>query len=126
MSSEQDPVKNESSAIQFAGFRDTAGVREFSFDLIAADHSRTRLIVSADMSLARKYNIRLQELPLLCRRLLDDLREEQVGALPISLTEQHMVTVEATAQAGAEKNDRKRKPVAEEWTPFNSHVGPVD
>jgi hypothetical protein len=97
--------------IQFTGFRDTAGVRHFAFDLIAADRSRSRLVVSADMSLARKYDITLQELPLLCRRLLDEPHgQDRQG--PVSLTEQHMAAIRAAVQAGAEKKRRKAPPVS--------------
>jgi len=99
-------IKAEAIQIQFSGFRDLAGIRQFSFDRIADDRSRTTLVVTADMSLARKYDIRLQELPLLCRRLLDDLGTDPSDHR-ISLTEQHMATIRATVQAGTEKKPRK-------------------
>lgn len=101
-----DPVKNEVVQILFSGFQDAAGVRQFAFDRIADDRSRTRLVVTADMTLARKYDIRLQELPLLCRRLLDESGAEHPGQ-PISLTEQHMAAIRATVRAGAEKKPRQ-------------------
>jgi hypothetical protein len=37
-----------------AGFKERAGAREFSFDCVSADRSRTQVIVDADMALARK------------------------------------------------------------------------
>ena len=92
--------------IQFSGFQDVAGIRRFSFDLIAADRTRSRAIVSADMSLARKYDIRLQELPLLCRRLLDE-PQQSITHDPIALTEQHMAAIRASVQTGTEKKRRK-------------------
>ena len=103
--------------IQFAGFTDAAGVRQFAFDLIGADRSRSRRIVNADMSLARKYDIRLQELPLLCRQLLDgaqdvDGTQNQGARQPIALTEQHMAAVRAAVTADQEKKRRKAPAVS--------------
>jgi len=104
-------VKNATRGIQFTGFRDTAGVRQFAFDLVAEDRSRSTLLVSADMKLARKYDIRLQELPLLCRHLLDDpqLNDPQLNDQrePIALTEQHMVAIRDAVQTATDKKRRK-------------------
>ncbi len=52
-------------------FRQVADFRVFTFERIAADHSRSLFTVGADMALARRHRIRLQELPLLCKALLD-------------------------------------------------------
>jgi hypothetical protein len=102
---------NDGVQYQFAGFQDAAGVRQFAFDRIADDRSRTRVVVTADMTLARKYDIRMQELPLLCRRLLDEPGAEQAGR-PICLTEEHMAAIRATAQAVADRKPRKPPPVS--------------
>ena len=59
------------------GFRQDANVRRFAFQRVAGDHSRTEFTVSADMSLLVKHKIPLQELPLLCRALLED--QQQAG-----------------------------------------------
>ena len=59
------------------GFRQEANIRRFAFQRVAGDHSRTEFTVSADMSLLVKHKIPLQELPLLCRALLED--QQQTG-----------------------------------------------
>lgn len=106
-----DPVMNEAVQILFSGFQDAAGVRQFAFDLIGEDRTHTTFIVTADTALARKYDIHLQELPLLCRRLLEECRAEPPGQ-PISLTEQRMVAIRAAMQARAEKKPRKAPPLS--------------
>src|SRR5271166_519799 len=62
-----------STKMQFVitGFTQDMGFRVFTFDGIAADWGRTAFIVRADLALARRYGIRLQELPLMCRGLLE-------------------------------------------------------
>jgi hypothetical protein len=61
------------------GFNQETDFRTFAFQGIAADRTRTEFTVRADLALSRKYGIRVQELPLLCRRLLerDDTGEEK-------------------------------------------------
>lgn len=54
------------------GFSEAMGFRIFAFEGIAADRSRTSFTVRTDLALARRYGIRLQELPLLCREILDE------------------------------------------------------
>ncbi len=53
------------------GFTQDMGFRVFAFERIAEDRSRTACIVRADLGLSRQYGIRVQELPLLCRALLE-------------------------------------------------------
>jgi hypothetical protein len=53
------------------GFTHDAGFRVFAFEGIGEDRVRLPYSVKADMALARKYGIRVQELPLLCREVLD-------------------------------------------------------
>ena len=53
------------------GFSEIEGARQFAFDGIAEDKRRRPFTVTADLALARRYGIRLQELPLLCRAVLE-------------------------------------------------------
>src|SRR5437588_10817724 len=95
--------------VLLVGFSDANGTRRFAFDCIGADRSRTKVIVSADVTLARKYGIRLQELPLLCRLLLDIFPEEALQA-SITFTEDHMAAIQAAARNALEKKPRKAPP----------------
>jgi hypothetical protein len=53
------------------GFTQDTGFRVFAFEGIAGDRTRTAFTVRTDLALIRRYGIRVQELPLLCRRLLE-------------------------------------------------------
>jgi len=53
------------------GFSQDAGFRVFAFEGTAAGRVRTEYTVRADLGLIRKYGIRVQELPLLCRGFLE-------------------------------------------------------
>lgn len=57
------------------GFTQDMGFRVFAFEGVKADRTRARYTVRADLVLVRKYGIRVQELPLLCRALLDKCGE---------------------------------------------------
>jgi len=60
------------------GFTQDAGFRVFAFEGIGEDRTRTKFTVRADLALIRGYEIRVQELPLLCRALLE--RVTQIGS----------------------------------------------
>lgn len=53
------------------GFRQEREFRVFVFDVVEADSTRSEFTVKADLALSRQYGIRLQELPLLCRCMLE-------------------------------------------------------
>jgi hypothetical protein len=53
------------------GFTQELGFRVFAFEAVAADRSRSDVTVRIDLALSRRYGIRIQELPLLCRALLE-------------------------------------------------------
>jgi hypothetical protein len=53
------------------GFTPGTEFRVFAFQGIEADRTRTEFTVRTDLSLIRRYGIRMQELPLLCRGLLE-------------------------------------------------------
>src|SRR5271163_2117001 len=69
----------EGAGMQFVltGFTQEMGFRVFAFEGIGADRTRTKCTVKAELALIRTYGIRIQELPLLCRGLLD--RREEGG-----------------------------------------------
>jgi len=109
-------VKQLSLVMEFVltGFRQDANVRRFAFQRVAGDHSRTEFTVSADMSLLVKHKIPLQELPLLCRALLED--QQQSGpAKAVTFTETDMLVYVNRRSAAKDEADRKR---AQHRSPF--------
>lgn len=57
------------------GFTQVEQSRVFVFEGVGADHARSVFTVQSDLNLTRQYGIRLQELPLLCRALLERTTE---------------------------------------------------
>jgi len=96
------------------GFRQEANMRRFAFQRVATDHSRTEFTVSADMALIVKHKIPLQELPLLCRALLED-RNDTGPAKAVIFTENEMLGYVQRRSAAKDEADRKR---AQHRSPF--------
>ena len=62
------------------GFAPDMGFRVFAFDGIVGGVRQTGFTVRTDLSLARKHGISLQDLPLLCRGLLENMgRQDRVA-----------------------------------------------
>ena len=59
------------------GFTQDMEFRVFAFEGVNADRTRAQYTVRADLGLIRQYGIRVQELPLLCRGLLDTCGENR-------------------------------------------------
>ena len=85
-----------------ATFKERSGIRQFLFNCVAGDRSTTTIIVCADVALARKHDIRLQELPLICLRLLESIEDGNLTPA-ITLTEDHMIAIQTAARDKAEK-----------------------
>jgi hypothetical protein len=95
---------NKSSFV-LTGFSHDLGFRVFEFDRVSEAQTRTRHTVRADMTLVRKYGVHIQELPLLCRRLLD---VSQAAGSSLTLSEADMI---ACAEKETLRNQAKaRKP----------------
>jgi hypothetical protein len=94
------------------GFDQEAGVRQYAFQGIA-DGTRTDFTVGVDLALIQGYGIRIQELPLLCRGLLDR-RAEGEEKHAVTFTEKEMRVYAdhcATArEAAAQKKRSARRP----------------
>ena len=58
-------------------FTHEMGFRVFEFEGIGEDRVRTEYKVRADLALIHKYGIRVQELPLLCRGILEGRKEDE-------------------------------------------------
>lgn len=101
--------------VQFiiTGFTPDMGFRVFAFQRIEADRTRTEFTVRTDLSLIRRYGIRMQELPLLCRELLER-RDEGEQERTLTFTEEEMrVHAEdrAVERAAAQRRKSMRRPV---------------
>jgi hypothetical protein len=88
------------------GFTEVTGFRVFAFEATEADRSRTKYTVRADLALSRQYGIRIQELPLLCRGLLDR-RAEGDTTRALTLTQEDM-QLHAAASSALDAAKRKK------------------
>ena len=95
------------------GFSQKGTVRRYAFQRVGIDARPEVFAVDADMALARKYNVGLQELPGLCSRLLIATGEDGPSG-PLSLTEAHLGVCAAAnaaiaAEVAANKELRSRR-----------------
>jgi hypothetical protein len=90
------------------GFTPNAGFRIFAFQGIAEDRKRTEFTVTADLSLIRIYGIMTQELPLLCRELLERSVLSRPEDRALALTEADMRLHADHLAAGRAEADRKK------------------
>lgn len=96
------------------GFRQDIGFRVFAFEGTAAEGTRAAYTVRADLALTRKYGIRVQELPLLCRGILERAGEgEQKGMATLTEEEMRLHSHNCTEARDAAIRRRKslRRPV---------------
>ncbi len=98
------------------GFTQEREFRVFAFEGIAADRVRTVFTVRADLALSRTYGIRLQELPLMCRGILEQ-REEGEEQNALTFTEDamrvHANNCIAARALAAQKKKAPRRPTTE-------------
>ena len=97
------------------GFTQDTGFRVFAFEGIAGDRTRTAFTVRTDLALIRRYGIRLQELPLLCRGLLEQ-RGEGEQERTMTFTEEGM---RLHADRCAAERDAARKKKSTHRPPTN-------
>lgn len=94
----------------FTGFSQEAGFRLFAFEGITVEKIKTRYEVKVDISLLGKYGIKVQELPLLCRRLLDKHgNEKDINTSTLIFTEAEMCLQQSERAAIMNANALKKK-----------------
>jgi hypothetical protein len=96
------------------GFTHEVGCRVYAFEGISEDRVRMLFSVRADLGLIRKYGIRMQELPLLCRKILEQ-HDGTDTQRAFTYTEDAM-SLRATAsaaEAAAQKRKPPRRPISE-------------
>lgn len=91
------------------GFTQDMGFRVFAFERTSEDRVRTRYTVRADLALIRRYGIRVQELPLLCRSLLER-RDSGDQPRALTFTEDEMSLHAKDCAMAREAAAQKRKP----------------
>jgi len=87
------------------GFTQDTGFRVFAFEGVAVGQIRTVFTVRADLALSRRYGIAMQELPLLCRSLLDRQEESSEND---AVTEHALTFTEDEMRACADKRAADR------------------
>ena len=95
------------------GFSQDLGLRMFAFEGIAADRSRRAFRVGVDLALIPRYGIRMQELPLLCRELLErrgELEEKRTFSFTEEEMRLHADGCATAREAAAQKRKPYRKP----------------
>jgi len=95
------------------GFTHDVGFRVFTFEGIGEDRIRTAYSVRADLALTKKYGIQVQELPLLCRSILEQRDTNGIERM-FTYTEAAMCLRATTraAEAAAQKKKAPRRPPA--------------
>ena len=107
------PAKNRHEAqvnLQFflAGFKQTAGLRIYTFQG-RVEARRIDYTVEVDLALIPGYGIRIQDLPLLCRELLEQ-RAQPDESNSFVLTEQRMQShAEQLSVARHDAEQRKKR-----------------
>jgi len=95
------------------GFTHDVGFRVFAFEGVGEDRVRTAYRVRADLALIRKYGIPMQELPLLCRKILEQQNESHTQR-DFTYTEAAMcVHADMIAASAAQKRKPSRRPPSE-------------
>ena len=102
-------VANSKAQFVLRGFHQTMAFRVFTFEGIAADRVRSLFTIRADLTLARRYRIPLQELPLLCRAVLERLHDGG-DKRAFAYTEEDMRLFANIVTARAEAAKQRRPP----------------
>ena len=90
------------------GFTQAAGIRIYAFDG-RIDARRSDYTVQVDLALISGYGIRIQDLPLLCRELLQQ-REQLDEISAVVFTEQRMRSHAEKLAVAREEAKNKKKP----------------
>lgn len=93
----------------YTGFaHKTTGIREYMFQALIADGTRKGLLVTTDVALLTKHHIQIQEVPMMCLRLLETSTEAQPQLALFILTEADMLSHIRAKAAIKEQTASKR------------------
>ena len=107
------PEKRVPMQYVLTSFQHESNIRTFSFDGIDAERKRTPFTVCVDLGLIRKYEISLQELPLLCCYLLGRQADDsQIRALTFTEAEMqgHADRRAAAVRLTEERKSQRKHP----------------
>jgi len=90
------------------GFTQESGFRVFAFEGVATGQLRVAFTVRADLDLSRRYGIRLQDLPLICRGVLEHRTDDELQHA-LTFTEDAMRTHANNSAAARDEAARNRK-----------------
>ena len=102
-------MDNPKTQFVLKGFRESTGYRVFEFEGLSPERTRSVFTVRADLAMSRRYGIRLQELPLLCRGVLDK-RDEAAETRALTYSEQDMSLYKDAATAREEAAKHRKPP----------------
>jgi len=108
MDRQKESIKR-STSMQFilTGFTQDMAFRVFAFERMGSDRVRTKVAVKADLAMTRRYGIQMQELPLLCRNLLER-SDSGEGSQTLTFSEDDMC-VHAKDRASAKEAAANRR-----------------
>jgi len=104
------PRRQDSATTQFMlrGFSQTGGIRIYAFEGIGGGR-RADYTVRVDLTLIPGYGIRIQDLPLLCRELLQQRMEpDEIGS--VIFTERDMRNHAERRAAERDEAEHRKKP----------------
>jgi hypothetical protein len=103
-------MENSKTHFILKGFSQAMEFRVFEFDGLMANSVRAAFTVKIDTALARKYGIRLQELPLLCRGVLDQYQEGEQRCFLYTEANMSEYAYSVAAREEAAKRKKPRQP----------------
>ena len=98
---------HEETGFLLSRFHQLDGVRHYIFEHPNDSGTSTEFTVDADVRLLRKYGIFLQELPLLCRHLLDK-QDAGLSARAMTFSEE-LMKEQADHRAASKKSAEEKK-----------------
>jgi hypothetical protein len=111
-------VKVDKTQFVLTGFSQTAGIRIYAFEGVL-DRQRSGYSVSVNLALIPVYGIRIQDLPLLCRELLEQRLEPEEPTDMVFTEDAMRLHAGRAAAARQEAEQRKKAP----RRPINANPG---
>lgn len=104
------------------GFSQVEEFRVFTFHGVGDDRTRQPFWVRANLALTRRYGIPVQDLPLLCRHILEQ-RDDNITDRIFTFTEAEMSRQRQVVKANQEKVAQKRSTVRRRPSTSGSELG---